>query len=323
MNYVIYYDESNKLDQPEKKYSYYGAYGGEAETIEGITGEVQDILNKLKTESELHFNKYTNDGKLVKYFRALNYVINQAVTFNIFIINNEDAETLSKKMDIEMKTLRGLMYIKIPERLFYGITRHINIREIVTSVDIIVDQNDEYGDLDLYTKLRDQMNAHSIYRNRNYVVQSVEPKESKDTIPLQIIDNFMGMVVFMMEKLYLEESDVSMIKSDLIYRFLSVNQNILRFQNQITLYKWEAAEESISKVNIGDYISEFFAYKTEFDIKEMTRLQKMMIENPTFTTKQLRESMGYTNNCLRMILGYKDQIQGKGRNSFLLGQFGQ
>jgi hypothetical protein len=317
LDYVIYYDESNKLDQPEKNYSYYGAYGGEATIIEDITEKVKNIFKELNTYSELHFNKYTNDNKLVKYFKVLNHVINQDVTFNIFIVNNRDAENISRNMGIVMNDLRGLMYIKIPERLFYGITRHIVDH---ATVKIIVDQNDEYHNLELYTKLKEQMNAHSVYRNRKYIVDTVEPQESKNSIPLQIIDVFMGIVVFLIEKLYLEDSDVAIIKSDLIYRFLTTNENVLKFQKRIKLYKWEGNDKNISRVYISEYLSEFFSYKTQFDVREITRLQKLILENPDAKTKQLRELMGYSNSCLRMLLGYKDEIAGKGRNSYLLRQ---
>ncbi len=42
MGYTIYFDESNKLDQPNGGYSYYGALGADEETM-------NEIVQKLFT----------------------------------------------------------------------------------------------------------------------------------------------------------------------------------------------------------------------------------------------------------------------------------
>lgn len=36
MNYLIYFDESNKIDQFSKEFSYYGAYGGTDRALANI-----------------------------------------------------------------------------------------------------------------------------------------------------------------------------------------------------------------------------------------------------------------------------------------------
>lgn len=59
MNYGIYFDESNKLDQPNGDYSYYGALGTTQPIIDEIVKEIQNINGKLNTNSEMHFVDYT------------------------------------------------------------------------------------------------------------------------------------------------------------------------------------------------------------------------------------------------------------------------
>lgn len=57
--------------------------------------------------------------------------------------------------------------------------------------------------------------------------------------------------------------------------------------------------DQISDVKISDFTSEFIIDKTRYDVKEMNRLQKLMLENPDQTTKFYREQMGYKNRELK------------------------
>lgn len=58
-------------------------------------------------------------------------------------------------------------------------------------------------------------------------------------------------------------------------------------------------------------------HKTNYDINELSKVQKILLENPLITTKELRENMGYTNAKLRLLQGYRDQLTGYGRNTFI------
>lgn len=223
-------------------------------------------------------------------------------------------------MAVTTTELRKLFYEKIPERLFYGMTRDLDSSE---TVKIFVDNNQEYDDLRVYDKLEEQMNAHSAYRNKGYRVDSVIPQTSDESIPLQIIDVFMGMVVFLVEKHHKNVNgkidDITLkVKSDLIYRFLIQDDNISRIQNRVNLYRWEGNEEQISKLNLGDYLSEFMVDKTKFDMKEIIRLEKIRLDKPGQTTKEYRIEMGYKNSQLKMIQGYIDELDGRGRNQYFL-----
>ncbi|MGG4156876.1 MULTISPECIES: DUF3800 domain-containing protein [Bacteria] len=317
MNYTIYFDESNKLDQQNGGYSYYGAFG----TSEAKTTEIIENISQLtKSTGELHFAEYTSDKDFGKYFKALNYVIKQDISINIIIVNNEDAKNIAEKMDVNISEFRELFYVKIPERLFYGVTRNLKKGE---KIQIIVDENSEYQKFKVYEKIEEQMNAHSAYRNKGYKIDSVAPESSENSIPLQIIDVFMGFVVFLLEKHYKnvgqKDDDITLkIKSDLLFRFLMQDENVSLFQSKIHLFKWEGNQEHVTDVNISDFTSEFIIDKTRFDTKEMNKLQSLRLEYPGETTKFYREKMGYTNGQLKMIQGYIDELNGKERNSFFL-----
>lgn len=320
MNYLIYFDESNKIDQFSKKFSYYGAYGGTDKSLALIVKKVRKIFNKCGSKSELHFTEYTKDRHIKKYFQTLHTVINENIRINILIVNNEDALSSAAKIGLTTQELRSLFYIKIPERLFYGLTRDLSRLQHgdePVQVRIKIDKNDEYENLGLNEKLVEQMNAHSAYRNKNYRVNKAISQDSNKSIPLQIIDTFMGIVVFLLEKSYLENTDVSKIKSDLIYRFLIEQNNLERFQQQIRLFEWTGSEE-LNQINISEHLSPFMVHKTNFDIQEISRVQEILLKNPMITTKELRETLGYPNTMLRLLLGYKDHLSGYGRNTFLI-----
>lgn len=199
MSYGIYFDESNKLDQPNGDYSYYGAFGTKLSTADDMIDEIQKINEKLKTKSEMHFVDYTSDTNFEKYFRVLNYVLEQDVKINLMIVNKEDAGKIAEKMAVTLSELRELFYVKIPERLFYGMTRTLQDGE---KVQIVIDENSEYEKINLETKLAEQMNAHSAYRNKGYKVDTVKQASSEENIALQLIDVFMGIVVFLLEGQY-------------------------------------------------------------------------------------------------------------------------
>ena len=319
MDYLIYFDESNKIDQLKKGYSYYGAFGERATSLAQLVKKVAQIFKKNNSKSELHFTEYTSDTDVKKYFQVLHSVLREDIRINILIVNNNDALKAANKIGLAPKELRNLFYIKIPERLFYGITRHLSfyVSETETvNVKIKIDCNDEYDNLDLNKKLIEQMNAHSVYRNKNYKVNKVISQDSKKSIPLQIIDTFMGIVVFLLEKGYMGNSTTAIVKADLIYRLLSEGGNILRFQDKIRLFEWTGNEELTEK-NISDCLSPFIVYKTAFDIRETTKMQRLLASNPCMKTKDLREAMNYNNRKLKMLQGYKAQIEGVGRNTFL------
>lgn len=319
-SFLIYFDESNKLDSPNKKYSYYGAYGGSLETMYKITKSVREIFSRLKTRSELHFSTYDSSEYVKKYFQVLNHVINKEIAMNILIVNNKDAAKSAEKMSIDIPNLRNLFYTKIPERLFYGLTRDL---DNLQDVRIKVDDATEYRTLAVYEKLKEQMNAHSAYRNKSYSVSSVLGKNSKYSIPLQIVDTFMGIVVFLMEESYYNNSVSSKSKSDLIYRFLIENDNLIKFQQQITLFKWEGNEERMIQIPISEYISSFLAYKVQYDLLQLTKLQKIMIgesENSQSYNDKIRtyqQQIEFSNRERNTLLGYVSELETGDRNFYL------
>ena len=319
LSYAIYFDESNKLDQANRDYSYYGALGANGKTITRIIENIKNVNSETNSQNEMHFVDYTSDTNFEKYFKSLCYVINEDVNINLMIVNNNNARNIAEKMEVTLAELRELFYVKIPERLFYGMTRRLHDKELI---NITIDQNDEYNKIQLPRKLEEQMNAHSAYRNKGYKIKQVQQLPSHKSIPLQIIDTFMGMIVFIIEKQFNTNitqynNSVSLkVKSDLIYRFLIQANNVKLFQNKITLFKWEGNKEEVIQLRLSDYLTSFIINKTRYDVQQMNKLEKIRIMNPSQPTKYYRQSMGYSNRELKTLQGYIDELDGKGRNGY-------
>lgn len=316
MDYGIYFDESNKLDQPNGEYSYYGALGADVPTIKYIIREIAKMKRSLHTKSELHFIEYKKDQEFEKYFRVLNFILSQDVKINLMIVNKKDAEQIAKEMSITLLELRELFYVKIPERLFYGMTRTLEKEQ---SVRIVIDKNSEYDNIELEKKIEEQMNAHSAYRNKGYKVEKVKQSSSDHNIPLQLIDVLMGIVVFLLERHYeVRDSKTSVIREDLIYRVLIENNNLDKLHDKLTIFKWSGESEEITTELFSEYTGKFIIHKTKKDIQEMTKLRHIILENPDEGTKFYRQKMGYTNSQVRMLQGYLAELRGEGRNSYFM-----
>lgn len=114
-------------------------------------------------------------------------------------------------------------------------------------------------------------------------------------------------------------SKKDIVKSDLIYRFLIEESNLEKFQKQVNIFKWDESEiNSIEKVPMSEYLSEFMMSKSNFDIQEMSKIIKITSNNPGIEMKNLREKLGYSSNMLQLLFGYQRQIQGEKRNQDVL-----
>src|SRR5699024_556417 len=126
-------------------------------------------------------------------------------------------------------------------------------------------------------------------RNKGYKIKSVIQRPSETSIPLQIIDVFMGIISFLLNNQAINKNELQtnnnlMLKSDLIYRFLINKNNLKRFSELVKLFKWGSSKSEITEVNINDYVGNFIVRKSKFDIQEMNKLQKLLLKFPKQNT---------------------------------------
>lgn len=237
MSFEIYFDESQKIDKRASIYSFYG--------IIGLEYYKRKQMELYKTESgfrdELHFSEFEL-GHIDYYLELLSKSL-QLINTKIYVVDTEFAFETCEKISISNDSLRKLFYVKIPERLIYGMTRYFNK---FTEIDIYIDKSKEYGNdnleflndesrgkllniisneelsnkeklkkieiettniynhVQLTKTLKEQLNAQSLYRNLNYKVNSVKQKKSNESICLQISDVILGILGYLFEQKYLD-----------------------------------------------------------------------------------------------------------------------
>ncbi|KIL77472.1 hypothetical protein [Bacillus badius] len=141
----------------------------------------------------------------------------------------------------------------------------------------------------------------------------MKSKESHQSIEIQMIDMFLGLVVYIIEQSYLDKSKKDIVKSELLYRFLNLEQNLQKFQRQITIYQW-GGSDIIEQISLSDYLSAFMQFKAKYDIEQMQLIMKTRMQHPQITTKELRNVIGYSSNMLQQMLGYIRQLDNLDRN---------
>ncbi|TCU79321.1 uncharacterized protein DUF3800 [Tissierella praeacuta] len=214
MSYYVFFDESGKIDRQKNKYSYYGALGIKKNQYEYIN----DILYQdEKNRREMHFQKF-NLTDIDWYLNVLFEVFNKA-TFNVYLVDRDKAINIADRLSLSPTKLRELLYIKIPERLIYGILRHLND---FYNVNIYIDNCDEYDKYEIESKLEYQLNAQAVYRNKKYLINNVNQIDSKEDIILQATDVILGIISFLVEKKYYSLKD-NLTERD--YNYITKNLN--------------------------------------------------------------------------------------------------
>lgn len=236
MKFNIFFDESHQLDKHSSKYCYYGILGYE----ENKVAKLEKLIKEKGIKYELHFSDFRLN-QLEGYYEVIKFVLNESKS-NIYMVNCEQALSLGKNIQLDPKNVRKLFYIKLPERLIYGMTRKLSG---VKDINITIDKSDTYGNnnlelldtkslekiegilqskmdkdeqknniksiveekykhIQLTKSLKEQLNSHSLYRNLNYKINKIRQEDSKENIALQSIDVLLGVVSYIFEEKYLD-----------------------------------------------------------------------------------------------------------------------
>ncbi|EOS7863826.1 hypothetical protein EFL14_RS14480, partial [Enterococcus hirae] len=258
-----------------------------------------------------------NAGDLKKYFRIIDMLLKQDISINIYILNNKEYISFGKELGLDITELKEYFYVKIPERLFYGIVRDT---QNIDKLSIFMDESTEYTTLDVYNKVKDQMNAHALYRTKKYRVGDVKGINSESSNLVQGIDVMMGIIVFILEKSYLSPSKAMLEKSDLIYRVLIEGRNIELFRSMIKLFSWSSTRDYIEEINISERLNDFLMFMNKQDAKDKFRVHKIYIDEKIdqipedSRIKQLKQYLGCTSREMNRYLGFLSEIEKNDRN---------
>ena len=300
-----------------------------------LSHKIEEILSKLERTSELHFVDYQG-ADIKKYFQVLNFFLTcSCIKFNIYRLNNEHYFQLGRTLGFSDQDLRKYFYVKIPERLFYGLVGMI-IKLMVWILSWIIVQNIKL--LGVFEQIYDQMNAHSLYRGKSYHVNSVEGIDSEESRIIQMLDVILGIVVYLLEENYLDTgTNQSINKRDFIYRLLSSDDNLIFFHEMISIYTWDSSDlEYLNKLEIATITSKFLVACNKREYIDMIPVQKFYLEfyseleslgetDRNSRIKLLKNKLrnpysidGKLNNALvELFLGHLSQLEFEDRNKYL------
>lgn len=330
MGYTIFFDESKKIDDCSR-YSYYGAIAIEEAEIQVIEKQIDVMLEGLNKTSELHFVNYKG-ADIQKYFQVLNYFLNDSnFKINIYRLDNEAYFRLGRTLNFSAVDLRKYFYVKIPERLFYGLVRD---NDQIDGLTVIMDDSTEYHSLGVFDSIRDQMNAHSLYRGKHYQVSSIEGLDSKESRLLQVLDVILGIVVYLLEEGYHVESHVSRNKRDLIYRLLCYDDNLERFHDMVSIITWAG---TLTNIEFSRITSQFLINCQKGEVFEMLAVQQFYntyqeklkalasddrhgrigLLKAYFQNPYAESNQKLTNTLVELFLGHLCQLEFNDRNKYL------
>lgn len=330
MGYTIFFDESKKIDDCSR-YSYYGAIAIEEAEIQVIEKQIDVMLEGLNKTSELHFVNYKG-ADIQKYFQVLNYFLSCSnLKINIYRLDNEAYFRLGRTLNFSEVDLRQYFYVKIPERLFYGLVRD---NDQIDGLTVVMDDSTEYHSLGVFDSIRDQMNAHSLYRGKHYQVSSIEGLDSKESRLLQVLDVILGIVVYLLEEGYHVESHVSRNKRDLIYRLLCYDDNLERFHDMVSIITWAG---TLTNIEFSRITSQFLINCQKGEVFEMLDVQQFYntyqeklkalasddrhgrigLLKAYFQNPYAESNQKLTNTLVELFLGHLCQLEFNDRNKYL------
>ncbi|HFI0039481.1 TPA: DUF3800 domain-containing protein [Streptococcus suis] len=334
MKYKIFFDESKKIDN-KSEYSYYGAISISENELSRIEEQIEQLLVDLHRPSELHFVNY-KPSEIKKYFQVLNFFLScSGIKFNIYRLNNRHYFQLGHSLGFSEKDLRKYFYVKIPERLFYGLVRD---DKQIDGLDIIMDNSTEYQSLSVFEQISNQMNAHSLYRGKSYLVNSVSGVDSKNSRIIQMLDVILGIIAYLLEEDYLDSrSNQSINKRDFIYRLIMHDDNLRKFHQMISIFTWDNVNiDYLDKLEISTITSQFLVFCNKSDYIDMLPVQQFYLRFQSELAKlneldrasrikllknQLQnpyDNDGKLNNALvDLFLGHLSQLEFGDRNKYL------
>lgn len=156
-------------------------------------------LKPIIEKKDIHWAKYSGDSNKRT---AINKIIKTIIKHQAFIklnIINYDQSVIERKAndfrDVDRTLSESTIYMKLPERIIYGLLRHYgNLSRI--NARIMIEEATEYKkpNVNLKEQLIKQLNIQAIYRAENFKVTSSHYVPKKAEVGLETTDLILGMV---------------------------------------------------------------------------------------------------------------------------------
>lgn len=241
----VFFDESGKNNDPVK-------------TMGGLlipnnvyrVKELVDLNNKLKEQNfKLHWVKYSGYEADKKLFYNIIEVFSRYCSLcSLNIISYK------KFNDINTKKFESMIYAKLPERIFYGLLRYQGNNASI-GAELIIEEANSYKDMELETKLVNQLNIQSIYRGEHYKIENFRYEAKNKEIGVELTDLLLGIIrTIIINK---QGSKTQDSKNNLVTKLLKIDKFYL-FMSNIKYFEWINTYE-LRQVDFSKYIKLFLS----------------------------------------------------------------
>ncbi|KGA98983.1 hypothetical protein AJ85_19010 [Alkalihalobacillus alcalophilus ATCC 27647 = CGMCC 1.3604] len=255
-NLNIFFDESgkNSSDRPHLM----GALAIPEEIY--LRSEIED-LNQIIRNKKLHWVDYKGDSrerntiwKIIK--QMMNY--QELIKMNVFNYDQTIIKMNARDFtDVDPSLFFSSIYMKLPERIVYGLLRKFGTH-LQVNTHIFIEDAEEYRkkEVQLAETLPKQLNVQAIYRGENYKIKSSKYVPKQQQVGLETIDLLLGMIRTIIKNSGFNNSEGSRKNREqvsLVIKLLK-DSNFHSFLKNIKYYEWSNTYE-LNELDFNNYLN--------------------------------------------------------------------
>ncbi|MEC2074277.1 hypothetical protein [Alkalihalophilus marmarensis] len=218
-------------------------------------------LKPVISEKEIHWKNYDGDSKERRIITKIIKTIldhHQFVKMNIIYYDQSIIEEKSKNFkDVDENLCDSTIYMKLPERIVYGLIRNYG-RLSSINAQIIIEEATEYKkpNVNLKEQLPKQLNIQAIYRGENFKIIHSRYASKGTEVGLESTDILLGMVrTIVTNPSYTSRKKKAQIR--LIMTLLK-DERFFSFLKQIKYYEWSSSHQ-LTEVSFINYLQLFMS----------------------------------------------------------------
>lgn len=208
MNFSIYCDESRHL-MNDKKNNYMVI--GATRIISSATSEIEKKINNLKLDhkyfSEIKWKEVSNNNK--KFYKGLAeyFFLNSAMDFRCVVIDKREIDNIKHN-----QTDEEFFY-----KMYFTLLR-LKVKKKYSTYSIFIDKKDCHTEENCL-KIQEFL-ENETYSYSNDISIEIKPESSKNSLPIQLTDFFIGAVGYQYNGWYLNQGKVESCNN--ISKFLGI-----------------------------------------------------------------------------------------------------
>lgn len=253
--FTIFFDESGKnSDKPH---------------LMGSLSISQNIYNSTDfndlypfiEKKEIHWKRYGGDSvKRIIITNLMTTLLKHFRFIKMNVINYDQSIIMEKSKyfhDVDNRLGDSTIYMKLPERIIYGLLRDYGKLSHIEA-EIIIEEATEYKkkNVNLKEQLPRQLNVQAIYRGENFKITSSRYASKGEEVGLELTDIILGMIRTIITNPS-RESRKKKAQIELVIQLLQDNR-FYKFLQQIRFYEWSSTNR-LTEINFDHYLQVFIS----------------------------------------------------------------